>query len=102
MQDTFYRMASIVPKENIYVCTCKEYEHWVHEQLPELSDECLMIEPVNRNTAGSTAWAMLNIQKRNENASIVIVPSDQYITGEEAFKRKVQSGHTRSNEALKA
>lgn len=92
LQDTFYRMTSIVPKENIYVCTCKEYEHWVHEQLPELQDGCLMIEPINRNTAGSVAWAMLNIQKREENASIVIVPSDQYITGEDAFKRNVLDG----------
>ena len=92
LQDTFCRMTSIVPKENIYVCTCKEYEHWVHEQLPELQDGCLMIEPINRNTAGSVAWAMLNIQKRDENASIVIVPSDQYITGEEAFKRNVIDG----------
>ena len=92
LQDTFCRMTSIVPKENIYVCTCKEYEHWVHEQLPELQDGCLMIEPINRNTAGSVAWAMLNIQKRDENASIVIVPSDQYITGEDAFKRNVIDG----------
>ena len=92
LQDTFDRMASILPKENIYVCTCKEYEHWVHEQLPELSDDCLMIEPVNRNTAGSVAMGMLHIQKRDDNASIVIVPSDQYITGEDAFKRNILDG----------
>ena len=92
LQSTFERMASIVPKENIYVCTCREYVHWVNEQLPELSEECLMIEPINRNTAGSVGWAMLNIQKRNMNASIVIVPSDQYIMGDEAFKRNVLDG----------
>lgn len=92
LQSTFDRMVSVIPKDNIYVCTCKEYVHWVHEQLPELSEECLMVEPVNRNTAGSVAWAMLNIQKRNENASIVIVPSDQYITGEEAFQQNILDG----------
>lgn len=92
LQDTFYRMASMMPRENIYVCTCKEYEHWVHEQLPELSEECLMIEPINRNTAGSVAMGMLHIQRRDENASVVIVPSDQYITGEEAFKRNILDG----------
>ena len=92
LQETFYRMASIVPKENIYICTYREYAHWVHEQLPELSPGCLMIEPVNRNTSGSATWAMLNIQKRNEKADIVIVPSDQFITDNEAFKNDVLKG----------
>ena len=92
LQSTFDRMVSVIPKDNIYVCTCKEYVHWVHEQLPELNEECLMVEPVTRNTAGSVAWAMLNIQKRDENASIVIVPSDQYITGEDAFQRNILDG----------
>ena len=92
LQSTFERMVSIIPKENIYVCTCREYVHWVNEQLPDLSEECLMVEPITRNTAGSVGWAMLNIQKRNMNASIVIVPSDQYITGDEAFKRNVLDG----------
>ena len=92
LQETFYRMASILPQENIYVCTCKEYAHWVHEQLPELEADRVMIEPINRNTAGSVGWAMLNIQKRDMNARIVIVPSDQYITGDEAFKRNILDG----------
>jgi mannose-1-phosphate guanylyltransferase len=92
LQATFDRMSTVVPKENIYVCTCKEYEHWVHEQLPELDDSCLMIEPVNRNTAASVAQGMLHIQQRNECASIAIVPSDQYVTGDDAFCRNMIYG----------
>lgn len=92
LQSTFDRMSAIVPKENIYVCTCNEYVHWVNEQLPELSESCLMVEPINRNTAGSVGWAMLNIQKRNVNARIVIVPSDQFVTGDESFERNVRDG----------
>ena len=61
----------------------------VREQLPELKEECLMIEVVNRNTAASTSWAMLNIQKHCEDANIAITPSDQYITNDDAFERNM-------------
>ena len=63
LQTTFDRMAGILPKENIFVCTCKEYEHWVHEQLPELADGRLMTEPVNRNTAPAVAWVGVCIHR---------------------------------------
>ena len=92
LQSTFDRFLKLMPAENIYVCTNREYAPIVREQLPDLREECLMIEPVNRNTAGSVAWAMLNIQKRNENAAIVVTPSDQYVTNDEAFDCNIKSG----------
>lgn len=92
LQDTFRRLKTVVPVENIFVCTCKEYEDLVREQLPELHNDCLLIEPISRNTAGSVAWAMLNIQKRCEHANILIAPSDQYITDDEAFRRNMLEG----------
>ena len=76
LQTTFDRFARLMPRDHIYVCTNQEYVPLVREQLPELKEECLMIEVVNRNTAASTSWAMLNIQKHCEDASIAITPSD--------------------------
>jgi len=92
LQATFDRFARLMPKENIYVCTNQEYAPLVRQQLPEMSAECLMIEVVNRNTAASVSWAMLNIQKRNLDANIVITPSDQYITDDAAFERDIRDG----------
>ncbi len=86
LQTTFDRFTRLMPKDHIYVCTNHEYAPLVREQLPELKEECLMIEVVNRNTAASVSWAMLNIQKHCEDASIAITPSDQYITNDEAFE----------------
>ena len=89
LQTTFDRFARLMPRDHIYVCTNQEYVPLVREQLPELKEECLMIEVVNRNTAASTSWAMLNIQKHCEDASIAITPSDQYITNDDAFERNM-------------
>ena len=92
LQSTFDRIAGILPKENIFVCTCKEYEHWVSEQLPELAANRILTEPVNRNTAPSVAWAGVCIHRECTNANIVVVPSDQFIVNEEAFHKNVTDG----------
>jgi mannose-1-phosphate guanylyltransferase len=92
LQSTFDRMATILPKENIFVCTSLEYDHWVREQLPELSENRILTEPVIRNTAPSVAWGGVCIHRECADARIVVVPSDQVIVREDAFRKNVLDG----------
>ena len=92
LQSTFDRIAGILPPENIYICTCKGFEDLVQEQLPEISADHILPEPVSRNTAPSVAWAGVIIHRQCEDARIVVVPSDQFIVGEEAFHNNVVAG----------
>ena len=57
LQQTFDRMAKIVPADHIYINTNEEYVDLVKEQLPEVSADRIMAEPIHRNTAPSMAWA---------------------------------------------
>lgn len=92
LQTTYDRMISIVPKENIFICTTREYKHLINEQLPDISDDRILAEPVNRNTAPSVAWAGVCIHRRCEDARILVVPSDQLIFNEEAFTKNLLDG----------
>ncbi len=92
LQSTYDRMVRIIPSENIFVCTSEKYAHLVVEQLPDLPQDNVLPEPVNRNTAPSVAWAGVHIHRQCEDARIIIVPSDQFIVGEEAFYDCVQRG----------
>ena len=92
LQATFDRFARLLPKENIFVCTCKEYLHLVNEQLPEVSELNTIAEPIHRNTAPSVAWATMRILKRNTDANIIIAPSDQLILDETAFAHSMDVG----------
>lgn len=89
LQQTFDRFARILPKENIIICTNKEYAPIVREQLPDLHEENLMIEPVNRGTAPAVAWANMRICRRSSHSNVVITPSDQFVLNEEAFYANV-------------
>lgn len=92
LQLTFDRFAKILPKENIFVCTNEDYASLVKEQLPDIPEENMVVEPVNRNTAPSVAWADMRICQRNPKANIIVSPSDQFIFNEEAFTNNVMKG----------
>ena len=92
MQQTFDRMAKIVPADHIYINTNEEYVDLVKEQLPEVSADNILAEPIHRNTAPSMAWANHRISMMNPNACIIATPSDQAIFNEEAFRKNALEG----------
>ena len=92
MQSTFDRMARIIPSENIFVTTRRRYTQIVKAQLPELDEDHILSEPVNRNTAPSVAWAGVHINRLCDDARVIVVPSDQFIVGEERFDEDVLRG----------
>ena len=90
LQQTFDRFAKILPKENIIVCTNREYAPIVREQLYDLHEENLMVEPVNRGTAPSVTWANMRVCRRNPKANVVVTPSDQFVLNEDAFCQNME------------
>ena len=76
LQTTYDRFVRLLPKENIYICTCKEYVTIVKEQLPDFDEHKILVEPLNRNTAPSVAWANMRIKRIDPDANIIITPSE--------------------------
>ena len=89
LQMTFDRFLSICPPENILVVTNAGYVPLVQEQLPQLSREQLIIEPLRKNTAPCIAYANHRIATLNPNARIVVAPSDHLILKEAEFAETV-------------
>ena len=85
LRTTFYRFAHIIPIENILVVTSSQYAELVRDQLPQLPEENLLLEPYKRNTAPCIAYAAYKIRKKNPDATVVVTPSDHLIFGEENF-----------------
>lgn len=85
IQNTYERFLKVCPQENIYIVTNENYTKLVKSQLPELTDQQILTEPVMRNTAPCVAYGCFKIERLNPNAVIVVAPSDQQILDEEAF-----------------
>ena len=92
LQQTYDRMAKILPEDHIFVNTNEAYVQLVREQLPQVAPSRIMAEPIHRNTAPSMAWANHRISMLDPKACIIATPSDQAIFNEEAFKENVLAG----------
>tara|TARA_B100000809_G_C15128138_1_gene527184 strand:+ start:2099 stop:3181 length:1083 start_codon:yes stop_codon:yes gene_type:complete len=90
IQKTFNRLANVIPKENIFILTNERYNDLVFEQLPEVTKRQVVLEPAMRNTAPCILYAALKIQKENEDAVMIVAPSDHWIEDENAFTNNVQ------------
>lgn len=92
IQMTVERIKPIIPIDRIFVCTGQMYVDLVKEQLPNLPDRNIIIEPEGRNTAPCIALSAFIIKKYYKNSNMVVLPSDHLIKDEEEFRNIIQSG----------
>ncbi|MBR9757288.1 MAG: mannose-1-phosphate guanylyltransferase [Algicola sp.] len=90
IQKTFNRLSKRIPKEQILILTNAQYNDLVLEQLPEITQQQVVLEPAMRNTAPCILYAALKIQKENPEALMVVAPSDHWIEDEQAFLNNVE------------
>jgi mannose-1-phosphate guanylyltransferase len=99
---TFDRFKRIMPVENIYIASNTLYKDLILEQLPEITENQVLLEPARRNTAPCICYAVNKIMALNENANIVVSPSDHLILKEDEFVEIVKRGlnFTENNDCL--
>lgn len=85
LQLTVDRFRAVCPPENVFVVTNRDYVSLVHQQLPELSEQQILGEPVGRNTAPCIAWACYRIAQIDPTATVIVTPADHVVLREEAF-----------------
>lgn len=91
-QETYQRFEKICPSENILVVTNEDYVDLIKEQVPGIKDEQILPEPVGRNTGAAVAYGAFRIQARDPEGTMVVAPSDHFITNEDAFCECILEG----------
>lgn len=91
IQLTFDRFKGVVPPENVWVVTSANYFDIAKEQLPEIPESNILLEPCRRNTAPCIAYVSWRIKKNNPKANLIISPSDHIVLDTEEFKRVINS-----------
>ena len=59
----------------------------------------ILAEPEGRNTAPCIYWAAQHISKMDEDAIMMVMPSDHYIHDEESFRKSVEIGIRHASES---
>jgi mannose-1-phosphate guanylyltransferase len=92
-------MLSSVPKNQIYILTNTAYLSLVLEQLPEISENQVLCEPLRKNTAPCIAFAATKILKINAEATLIVSPSDHLILNQTRFNEIIQTAIKVANES---
>ena len=86
LRNTVDRIKPMIDKENIYVVTNEKYKDKIQEELIEINEENIFIEPANKETATCIGLSAVKLLKKDKDAVMVVLPSDHYIQGEKEFQ----------------
>ncbi len=102
IQMTAERFADVCPPENIWVVTGRRYVSLVREQLPQMPEDHIVVEPEARSTAPCIAYAAWKIRRKYPEANVVFTPSDALVLDVAEFSRviKVALGFTEGHERI--
>lgn len=92
LQATYDRVLPVVDPEHVVIVTNRQYYDLVREQLPDVKEENILLEPARRNTAPCLCWAAHHIKGLDPDASIVTLPSDHLVLKEKAFHEALERG----------
>ena len=91
IQLTVDRFKGVAPIDNFWVVTNAKYVDIVKAQIPGIPKSHILAEPEARNTAPCIAWACWKIKAEDENANIVVTPSDAVVMNPEEFRRVIKN-----------
>ncbi|MHB8171607.1 MAG: mannose-1-phosphate guanylyltransferase [Thermincolia bacterium] len=85
LQLTARRVNRIVDWERIYVIAGQDYVELIKDQLPEMLERNIIVEPEGRNTAPCVGLAAVHIQQDYPDGVMAVLPSDHFIENEESY-----------------
>lgn len=91
LQLTVDRFKGIVQPDNIWVVTGENYKEIVAEQLPDIPESHILLEPCRRGTAPCICYAAWRIKTIDPKACLVVTPSDHIVMNIPEFHRVVQN-----------
>ena len=92
IQRTYERIKNFLPNEKIYIVTNKNYVEIIHQQLPDLNADNLILEPLQKETATCIGHSAVKLLKNDPDAIMIVLPSDHYIEDENQFVNTLQQG----------
>ncbi len=86
LQDTVERIVELIPRERIFVVAPPEHRELIHQQLPELSPDHVVVEPYPRGNAAAIGLAMAALHAFDPEAVVAVLPSDHVVERRDRFR----------------
>ena len=77
---TVDRISRMIPESNIVVVANESHVSLVKKYFKAILKDNLLLEPVSRNTGPAVAYASSVLNARDDDAILVVLPADHYVT----------------------
>lgn len=91
LQLTVERIAGLVGIWNTYIVAGAEFKDLILQQLPQLPEENIIIEPYGRDTAAAIGLAAMVLGQKNPREVMVVLPADHYVGNMRSFHETLRS-----------
>ena len=92
LQQTVDRVLPLVPAERVYILTGPDHALPIAEQLPELPQENIFVEPVPRGTGPCLGLAAMRLRLGSSGQAVMVsVHADHVILDEERFRTAIMA-----------
>lgn len=91
LQETMERVKNLVPDGHIFISTTTSYRSLVIENIPEISQKNILVEPEARNTAPAIALVSTLISAIDAEAIVATIASDHAIDNPEEFRSTIEA-----------
>lgn len=102
IQLTVDRFETVIPMENVWIVTSEKYKNIVMEQLPEVPETQILLEPCMRNTAPCIEYVSRKIHAKYPDANLVFSPADHIVLDVNTFRSVIKNSleFTEKREAI--
>ncbi len=90
IQETFQRVYPEIDRERILIAAGRHLKNVILEQLPEVGENNLILEPVGKNTAPAIGLASVIISRKDPQAQIAVLTADHVVEPKEDFLDALQ------------
>lgn len=91
IQLTVERFNTVIPIDNVWIVTSEKYKNIVREQLPEIPENQILLEPCMRNTAPCIEYVSRKIYAKYPEANLVFSPADHIVIDVDTFRNVIKN-----------
>jgi len=86
------RLEGLIDPKGRYICTSESYREIIKEQMPDLSDDQILGEPIGRDTVNAVGFAAAVLAKKDPDAIFAVLTADHLIEPEDVFRERMDTG----------
>ncbi len=98
IQETLARVSSLIEPDRAWVVTGRSMAGLVHEHLPSIPRQHILVEPIGRNTAPAIAWVAAVIARRDPQAIMASLHADAVISNVDALRASLRLAYDLAEE----